>query len=143
MTNREKAAQVSSRGNLLFFVAVALSVVAGAFAVTASNDTTLILGLVFVGVFLALGGILVFIHSRIADKYKALAKEEEAAKARELEEEAKRNIEAFSEDGLPGAFCHEIRGYSPAQLRLILSEQKDEYTPEEYAFIEKVLSEKA
>ena len=143
MTNREKAMQASSRGNLLFFGSVMLSVVAGAFAVTANDQTSLILGLVLVGVFLALGAILVLIHSRIADKYKALAKEEEAVKARELEEEAKRNIEAFSEDGLPGAFCYEMRSYSPAQLRLILSEQKDEYTPEEYAFIEKVLSEKA
>ena len=143
MNNREKAARTASRGNLLFFASVLLAILSGAFAATANDQTTLILGLVFTGIFLVLGALLVFVHSRVAGKYTALAKEEEAAKALEAEEEAKRNIEAFSEDGLPGAFCHEIRGYSPAQLRLILDEQKDEYTPEEYAFIEKVLSEKA
>ena len=60
-----------------------------------------------------------------------------------LLEAAEADVEAASEDGLPGLFCREIRGYAPAQLRLILDEQKDEYTPEEYAFIEKVLKEKA
>ena len=142
MNNREKAARTSSRGNLLFFAAVMLSLLSGAFAVTAQNQTTLILGLVLAGVFLVSGAVLVYIHSRIAGKYTALAKEEEAAEAKQKEEEAKRDIEKFSECGLPGAFCYEIRGYSPAQLRLILDEQKDEYTEAEYAFIKKVLAEK-
>ena len=122
---------------------VMLALLSGAFAATAEKQAVLILGLSLAGVFLVLGCVLVYLHSRIAGKYTALAKEEEAVLAAHAAEEAKKNIEALSEDGLPGAFCHEIRGYSPAQLRLILDEQKDEYTEEEYAFIEKVLSEKA
>ncbi|MBE6656072.1 MAG: hypothetical protein E7609_04295 [Ruminococcaceae bacterium] len=143
MTNRENAARAATRGNLFFFACVMLALLAGAFAATAENKTMLILGLSFAGVFLVLGGVLVYIHSRIVGKYMALAKEEEAALAARAAEEERKNIETFSEDGLPGAFCYEIRGYSPAQLRLILDEQRGEYTEEEYAFIEKVLSEKA
>ena len=143
MNNREKAARAAQRGNLLFFASVLLALLAGAFAVTAENQTTLILSLVLAGVFLVLGAVLVYLHARVRARYDALAKEEEAVLAAEAEEEARKNIEKFSECGLPGAFCREIRGYSPAQLRLILEEQKDEYTPEEYAFIERVLSEKA
>lgn len=143
MTNLEKAARAASRGNLLFFACVMLALLSGAFAATAEDKTTLILGFVFCGVFLVLGCVNVYLHSRVADKYKQLAKEEEAALAAKQKEEEEKNIEAFAEDGLPGLFCREIRGYSPAQLRLILDEQKDEYTPEEYAFIEKVLEEKA
>lgn len=139
MTNRELAARAAMRGNLLFFLCVALALLAGAFGVTAEDKTVLILGLVLCGAFLVLAGVLVYIHSRIADKYRLLAKQDEEALA--LAAEA--DIEAFAEDGLPGLFCREIRGYSPAQLRLILDEQKDEYSPEEYAFIEKVLEEKA
>ena len=142
MNNRERAARAASRGNLLFFGCVMLSLLAGAFAVTANNQTTLILGLVLAGVFLVLGAVLVYIHSRIAGKYTALAKADEARLQAEKAEEAKKNIERFSEDGLPGAFCYEIRGYSAPQLRLILDEQRDEYTAEEYAFIQKVLAEK-
>ena len=69
--------------------------------------------------------------------------EEEARLAAEKKAEDEKNLEKFAEDGLPGAFCYEIRGYSAPQLRLILAEQKDEYTPEEFAFIKKVLAEKA
>ena len=143
MNNRQNAARAAQRGNLLFFASVMLALLAGAFAVTAENQTTLILGLVLCGVFLVLGSVLVFLHSRIVAKYTAAAKLEEAALAEAKEKEDRENIEKFAEDGLPGAFCYEIRGYSPAQLRLILDEQKDEYSPAEYAFIEKVLAEKA
>ena len=139
MNNREMAARAATRGNLLFFGCVMLALLAGAFAATAEGKTTLILGFVFCGVFLVLGCVLVYVHSRIADKYKMAACQEEAL----AKEAAEADIEAASEDGLPGLFCREIRGYAPAQLRLILDEQKDEYTPEEYAFIEKVLKEKA
>ena len=142
MNNREMAARASSRGNLLFFACVMLALLSGAFAVTAQDRTTLILGLVLAGVFLVAGAVLVYLHSRIVSKYTALAKEEEAAAQKAREEEARQNAEKFSEDGLPGAFCYEIRGYSPAQLRLILDEQKSEYTDAEYAFIQKVLKEK-
>lgn len=143
MSNKEKAARAATRGNLLFFACVMLALLSGAFGVAAEDQTTRIIGFVLCGVCLVLGGVLVYLHSRIADKYKALAKEDEAIRAKREAEEAERNIAAFAEDGLPGLFCREIRGYSPAQLRLILDEQKDEYTPEEYAFIEKVLEEKA
>ena len=139
MTNRELAARAAMRGNLLFFLCVALALLAGAFGVTAEDKTVLVLGLALCAFFLVLAGVLVYIHSRIADKYRALVKEEEAA----MQAEKEKDIESFSEDGLPGLFCREIRGYSPAQLRLILDEQKDAYSPAEYAFIEKVLEEKA
>lgn len=59
------------------------------------------------------------------------------------EAEAKAAEESFpGEDGLPAAFCREIRSYSPAQLRLILDEQKDEYSEEEFAYIQKILDRK-
>ena len=143
MCNCEKAARAATRGNLLFFGCVLLAILAGAFAATATDSLVLTLSLVLCGVFLVLACVLVYLHSRIADKYKKLAKAERDALAAKEAEEAEKNIEAFSEDGLPGAFCREIRGYSPAQLRLILDEQKDDYSQEEYAFIEKVEKEKA
>ena len=139
MTNRELAARAATRGNLLFFGCIMLALLAGAFGVTAGDRAVMIASFVLCGAFLVLAGVLVYIHSRIADKYRAKAKEEEAAQNAAAAEK----IEALGEDGLPGLFCREIRGYSPAQLRLILDEQKDEYSPEEYAFIEKVLEEKA
>ena len=40
----------------------------------------------------------------------------------------------------PAAFCREIRAYSPAQLRLIIDEQKSEYSEEEFAYIQKILT---
>ena len=143
MENRIKAARVSTRGNLLFFLMMMLALLAGAYAATSDDQTQLIIGLVLAGVFLVVGGVLVFVHSRIASRYMALAKEEEARDAARKKEEEQKNLEKFAEDGLPGAFCYEIRGYSAAQLRLILDEQEDEYTPEEFAFIKKVLAEKA
>lgn len=143
MENRAKAARASTRGNLLFFLMMLLALLSGAFAATAKDQTTLILGFVGTGVCLVAGGVLVFIHSRIASRYLKLAKEEEARLAAAKKAEDEKNLEKFAEDGLPGAFCHEIRGYSAPQLRLIVDEQKDEYTPEEFAFIKKVLAEKA
>ncbi len=143
MDNRTKAARASALGNGLFFAAVMLALLSGAFAATAQNETTLLLGLILCGVFLIGGAVAVFLCSRRAGRYMALVKEEEAKAAAEREAFEKANLEGFAEDGLPGAFCREIRGYSPAQLRLILDEQASEYTAEEFAFIEKVLSEKA
>ena len=59
------------------------------------------------------------------------------------EAEVKAAEESFpGEDGLDGAFCREIRAYSPAQLRLILDEQKDEYSEKEFAYIQKILDQK-
>ena len=57
------------------------------------------------------------------------------------EQEAKKAEEEWQgEDGLPAAFCREIRAYSPAQLRLIIDEQKDAYSAQEFAYIEKILA---
>lgn len=134
MNYREKAARAASRGNLFFFAAVMLALLSGAFAVTAKNQLTLIISLSLCGVLLVVGCVTVYLHSRIASRYACLAKEEE--------EKSAAPVEDFAEDGLPSDFCREIRGYSVAQLRLILSEQKEEYTAEEFAFIQKVLSEK-
>ena len=142
MDNRMKAAKASALGNGLFFAAVMLALLSGAFAATAKNELTLILGLVFCGVFLALGCVAVFLCSRRAAHFTALVKAEEEKAAKEREAWELHNLESLAEDGLPGAFCREIRSYSPAQLRLILDEQAGEYTAEEFAFIEKVLTEK-
>lgn len=136
--NRKKAATLSARGNALFFACILLSVLCFAFAVTAENTAVLVLGWVGGGVLLVLGGLLVFLFSRAASRYAALAKEEETAVA--AREKAERD--AVGEDGLPAAFCAEIRDYSAAQLRLILEEQKEEYTDAEYAYIKKTLVKK-
>jgi len=142
MTNREKAARIATRGNIFFFLCIMLSLLSGAFAATTKDRLILILALVACGVFLVLGGVLVFLHSRSASRYMALAREEEARLAEEKRLADERELEKFTEDGLPGAFCYEIRKYSVPQLRLIIDEQDDEYTPEEFAFIKKVLAER-
>ena len=48
------------------------------------------------------------------------------------------------EDGriFSAAFLHEIRSLDAPDLRIILDEQKDLYTPEEYAYIEEVMAER-
>ena len=48
------------------------------------------------------------------------------------------------EDGriFRAAFLHEIRSLDAPDLRIILDEQKDLYTPEEYAYIEEVMAER-
>ena len=142
MNNRQKAARASQRGNLLFFGCLLLALLCGAFAATSDNKTALIVGLCLAAAFLIVGCVLVYLHSRIVSRYVAAAKEEEERLAAEQRAEDECNLEKFAEDGLPGAFCYEIRGYSAPQLRLILDEQEDEYTPEEFAYIKKVLAEK-
>ena len=142
MTNREKAARISTRGNLCFFGSIFLALFAGALGATSTNQTTMIVALSVCGAFLVLGGVLVYLHSRAASRYMVLAREEEARLAEEKRLAEERDLEKFSEDGLPGAFCYEVRKYSAPQLRLIIDEQEDEYTPEEFAFIKKVLAEK-
>lgn len=48
------------------------------------------------------------------------------------------------EDGrmFPRTFYEEIRRYDAPDLRVILDEQRDLYTPEEYAYIEEVFDER-
>lgn len=48
------------------------------------------------------------------------------------------------EDGriFRAAFLHEIRSLDAPDLRIILDEQKDLYTPEEYAYIQEVMAER-
>ena len=81
---------------------------------------------------LLLSMFVVFLFHMVENVYRAAA-----------EADAKKALEEFpGEDGLSGDFCREIFSYSPAQLRLILDEQKDDYTPEEYAYIQKILDRK-
>ena len=142
MENRIKAARTMTRANLLFFGCMLLAVLAGAFAVTANGSTVrLVISLVVLVLFLIAGAVIVLVHYRVASRYLSLAKEEEARLAATKREEEERTLDSLSEDGLPGEFCREIRGYSPAQLRLILDDQSEEYSAEEFAFIQKVLAE--
>ena len=79
---------------------------------------------------LLVGALGVFVMSELALRY---------------EEKAKRSMQErlmMGEDGLPGEFCAQMRAYNAAQLRLILDEQMELYTPEEVAYIKKVLAEK-
>ena len=99
MNYREKAARTATRGNMLFFASVMLALLSGAFAVTAENQPTLIVSLSLCGVFLVLGCVLVFLHSRIASRYADLARTEEERQPEALSDET------FAEDGLSGAFC--------------------------------------
>ena len=48
------------------------------------------------------------------------------------------------EDGriFRAAFLHEIRSLDAPDLRIILDEQRELYTPEEYAYIEEVMAER-
>ena len=79
---------------------------------------------------LFVGGLGVFVMSELALRYEE--RDKKAQEARIMQ----------GEDGLPGEFCAQIRGYNEAQLRLILDEQTDLYNEAELTFIKKVLAEK-
>ncbi|MBQ9735411.1 MAG: hypothetical protein IJV96_01330 [Clostridia bacterium] len=142
MESLKKARLYSLIGNLVFFACMLLAVLAGAFAATATDNTTLTLSLCLGGAALVLGGVFVYLFRRVAGKHLALAREEEAAIEAAAEAEAEANAAAPGEDGLPTGFCREIRAYSLPQLRLIAEEQKDEYSEKEMAFILKVIAER-
>ena len=142
MESLKKAKLYSLIGNLVFFACMLLAILAGAFLVTAEDNTTLMLSLCLGGAALVLGGVLVFLFRRAAAGHLALARAEEEAIRAAAEAEAEANAAAPGEDGLPVGFCREIRAYSLPQLRLIADEQKDEYSEKEMAFILKVIAER-
>ena len=123
-------------GKIFFFCVVLFSVYEFAVAVTyfgkEGMEEIVNQGFVFGGASLVFGLFGAFAFHQI-----------EAVFLHFAEEEAKKAMAEFpGEDGLSGDFCREIFSYSPAQLRLILDEQEDEYTPEEFAYIRKVLKRK-
>ncbi len=127
-----RAARLRLIGNLCFFAAVLASIVF--FALAVSEVTT--------ALWYILGGVLLIVAAvSVALLRLAAGKQEEIGRAMVAEAEAKAPPTPPA-DGLSAAFCDEMRAYSVPQLRLILDEQRDEYSPEEYAFIQKLLAEK-
>lgn len=124
-------------GKLFFLFCVLFALEQGAFgAVYIGTEDAMMrafVGQSFVVAAFALlvGGVGIFILNELAARYEA-----DAVKAAEAK------LLAEGEDGLSGEFCHQIRGYNAAQLRLILDEQADLYNAEETAYIKKVLAEK-
>ena len=127
-----RAARLRLIGNLCFFVGILASIVFFALAV---SEVTTALWYILGGVLLIAAAVSVALFRSFA------AKQEEIGRAMLAEAEAKAPT-APPADGLSAAFCDEMRAYSAPQLRLILDEQKDEYSPAEYAFIQKLLAEK-
>ena len=139
-TPKARAARLAAKTALLsgltkgvFFLLCLLSVLGFAFAVTyydkEGGKTLAIVGLVC-GIVLLLGAALsAALFSRAA------------AKAKKETEEALRALYE-GEDGLSREFCLSIREEEAENLKTILEEQKDAYTPEEYAFIAKVYESK-
>jgi len=131
-----RARAVNVIGMIFFFASVLFSIFEFAVGVTAIGDAGredfVISGFVLGAAALIFGLFGAYLFHEVAAVFLTFAKaEQEKADA------------AFrGEDGLPEAFCREIRAYSPAQLRLILEEQKDEYSQEEYAYIQKILARK-
>ena len=134
--NLSAARLVNTVCKIFFLFAVLFSVFCFAIGVTSvgvegKEDIAMIGFAVGIGA-LVLSLFVVFLFHMVEGIYRAAA-----------EADAKKQLEEFpGEDGMSGDFCREIFSYSPAQLRLILDEQKDEYTPEEYAYIQKVLERK-
>lgn len=141
MDPRAKAHLIDTVGKIFFVFAVAVTLAFAAFGVAYVETEPALGALAFVaaGAVLFLSLFVVFLFKQIEAPYA-----EEAKRAQAEAEERRRAEEAAmpGEDGLPAPFCREINGYSLPQLRLILDEQKDEYSPEEYAYIEKVYARK-
>lgn len=127
-----RAALLRLIGNICFFAFILISIVFFALAVSA---VTTVLWYILGGLFLIAAAVSVALFRSFA------AKQEEIGRAMLAEAEAEVPT-APPADGLSAAFCDEMRAYSAPQLRLILDEQKDEYSPAEYAFIQKLLAEK-
>ena len=70
--------------------------------------------------------------------------EETPAEDAEMPQPAAPDEMVTLEDGrmFSRAFYEEIRRYDAPDLRVILDEQRDLYTPEEYAYIEEVFAER-
>ena len=131
-----RARMIQTVGRLFFLCAILFSVYEFAVAVTyygkEGMQEVVNEGFVFGGAALVFGLFGAFAFHQLATVFLTFA--DEAAK--------KAMAEFPGEDGLSGDFCREIYSYSPAQLRLILDEQEAEYTPEEFAYIRKVLARK-
>lgn len=134
MKHLERARLVNTVGKIFFLFAVLFAVYEFATGVTnvgvnaaiAANGFVLGTAALIFGLFGA------FLFHQVAGFFLSLA-----------EKEVKAAEESFpGEDGLDGAFCREIRSYSLPQLRLILDEQKDEYSEKEFAYIQKILDQK-
>ena len=140
MTERNEAAALVARASLLagltkgvFFILCLLSILGFAFAVTyydkADGKTTAVIGL--------LSGILLLVAAAVS----AALLSRTAARARDAAAVAV-NALYEGEDGLPKEFCLAIREETVENLKIILEEQGEDYTPEEYAFVAKVYEEK-
>ncbi len=134
--NLSRARTINTVGKIFFFLAMLFAVLLFAIAVTsvgvAGKEDTALFGFVLGGGALIFSVFGVFLFSQIEAVFLGFA-----------EADAKKAMEEFpGEDGMTGDFCREMFSYTPAQLRLILDEQKEDYTPEEYAYIEKVLARK-
>ena len=129
----QKAARLSSLTKIVFFLLCILSILGFAFAVTyydrADGDTVALIGLIAGIALLAGAAISAFFLSR------ATARAYEIAKAA-------CDAAYDGEDGLDRDFCLSIREETVENLKTILEEQKEDYTPEEYAFIAKVYESK-
>lgn len=137
---RSRAADLVARANLfagltkaVFGILCLLSILGFAFAVSyydrEGGKTTAIIGLVAGIVLLVGAAVSAALLSRVAARAKVAAT---------------RAVDALyeGEDGLQREFCLAIRGETVENLKTILEEQKDDYTPEEYAFIAKVYESK-
>lgn len=124
-----RAARLRLAANLCFFACILGAIACFAFAV---SDIAALPLYIAGGVLLVLSAVLVATLRLQAAKQEALGREETAKEAEPLP----------PEDGLSAAFCDEIRAYSVSQLRLIVDEQREEYSEKEFAFIQKILAEK-
>jgi len=134
--NLSRARMINTVGKIFFLFIVLFAILEYAIGVTgigvAGKEDAVLQGFVIGSAALILGLFGAFLFAQVEAVFVAAA-----------EADAKKAMEEFpGEDGMTGDFCREIYSYSPAQLRLILDEQRDEYTPEEYAYIQKVLSRK-
>ena len=139
-TPKAKAARLVAKVTFLggmtkgvFLILCLLSILGFSFAVTyygvAGKEVTAIVGLV-AGIVLLLGAAL-----------SAALLSRATAQTRLAAEDALHDLYE-GEDGLPAEFCLSIRQDTVENLKMILEEQKGDYTPEEYAFIAKVYEER-
>ncbi len=132
MKHLSRARLTNTVGKIFFLFAVLFSLYEYAVGVTALGENAELAaqGFVLGSASLVFGLFGAFLFHELSAVFMTFA-EAEAKKA---------EAEWEGEDGLPAAFCLEIRAYSPAQLRLIIDEQKDEYSEKEFAYIQKILT---
>ena len=127
-----RAARLRLAANLCFFACILASIFF--FALAVSSEVTNLLYLALGGLFLIAAAVSVALLRHFAAKAEAIGRAELPVEEAPVAPPA---------EGLSAAFCDEVRAYSAPQLRLILDEQREAYSAEEYAFIQKVLAEKA